>query len=42
MRELARECAESPDIVLNAPHTTPVRRVDEVGAARNLILRWTP
>jgi len=42
MREIARECAESPDIVLNAPHTTPVRRVDEVGAARNLILRWKP
>jgi glycine dehydrogenase subunit 2 len=42
MREIARECVESPDVVLNAPHTTPVRRVDEVGAARNLILRWKP
>jgi hypothetical protein len=29
-------------MVLKAPHTTPVRRVDEVGAARNLILRWRP
>ena len=42
MREIARECAEDPEIVLRAPHTTPVRRVDEVGAARNLILRWKP
>ena len=42
MREIARECEEDPKIVLEAPHTTPVRRVDEVGAARNLILRWKP
>lgn len=31
--------AEDPEIVLSAPHDTPVRRVDEVWAARNLILR---
>jgi glycine dehydrogenase subunit 2 len=42
MREIAREAEEDPEIVLKAPHTTPVRRVDEVGAARNLILRWRP
>ena len=42
MREIARESAETPDLVHNAPHTTPVKRVDEVGAARNLILRWRP
>jgi len=42
MREIARECVEEPDIVRTAPHTTPVRRVDEVGAARNLVLRWKP
>jgi glycine dehydrogenase subunit 2 len=42
MREIARECAEDPEIVRTAPHTTPVRRVDEVGAARNLVLRWKP
>jgi glycine dehydrogenase subunit 2 len=41
MREIARECQDNPEIVLNAPHTTPVKRVDEVGAARNLILRWS-
>jgi glycine dehydrogenase subunit 2 len=42
MREIARESEEEPDIVLKAPHTTPVRRVDEVGAAKNLVLRWRP
>ena len=42
MREIAREVEENPQIVLNAPHTTPVRRVDEVAAARNLVLRWKP
>ena len=42
MREIARECEDDPEIVRGAPHTTPVRRVDEVGAARNLVLRWRP
>jgi len=42
MRAIARECEEDPSIVLKAPHTTPVRRVDEVAAARNLVLRWRP
>ena len=31
--------SEDPEIVKNAPHTTPVRRVDEVLAARQLVLR---
>jgi glycine dehydrogenase subunit 2 len=42
MRAIAREAERDPQLVLNAPHTTPVRRVDEVAAARNLILRWKP
>ena len=42
MRRIAREAEEDPEIVLTAPHTTPVERVDEVAAARNLILRWRP
>jgi glycine dehydrogenase subunit 2 len=42
MREIARESEEEPQIVTTAPHTTPVRRVDEVGAARNLVLAWRP
>ena len=31
--------AEDPELVSTAPHSTDVRRVDEVWAARNLILR---
>jgi glycine dehydrogenase subunit 2 len=42
MRSIARECEDDAEIVLRAPHTTPVRRVDEVAAARNLVLRWRP
>jgi glycine dehydrogenase subunit 2 len=42
MREIARECDEEPELVRSAPHATPVRRVDEVGAAKNLVLRWRP
>ena len=31
--------SEDPEILTTAPHTTDVKRVDEVWAARNLILR---
>ena len=33
---------EDPDYLAQAPRTTPVRRLDEVAAARTPILRWTP
>src|SRR5450631_3282488 len=42
MKSIAEEAATTPDIVKTAPHTTRVRRLDEVGAARNPILRWDP
>jgi len=42
MRAISREAEEDPEVVLKAPHTTPVRRVDEVAAARQLVLRWRP
>jgi glycine dehydrogenase subunit 2 len=42
MREIARESVEAPDFVRAAPHSTPVKRVDEVGAAKKLVLRWRP
>ncbi|MGI8731220.1 MAG: aminomethyl-transferring glycine dehydrogenase subunit GcvPB [Solirubrobacteraceae bacterium] len=32
---ILREAAEDPEVALNAPYTTPVRRLDEAGAARN-------
>jgi len=40
MKEIAREVDENPDILHTAPHNTPVRRLDEVTAARNPDLRW--
>ncbi len=38
--EIAREAMEQPDLLKNAPHNTPVRRLDEASAAKNLVLRW--
>jgi glycine dehydrogenase subunit 2 len=42
MIEIAREAKETPDLVKNAPHHTPVSRLDEARAARRPILRWEP
>jgi glycine dehydrogenase subunit 2 len=42
MIAIAREAREAPDLVKNAPHTTPVRRLDEAKAARKPVLRWDP
>ena len=39
MIAIAKECETNPDLVKNAPHTTPVKRVDETRAARDLNLR---
>jgi glycine cleavage system P protein (glycine dehydrogenase) subunit 2 len=40
MRQIARECDESPELVLEAPRTQVVGRLDEVTAARRPVLRW--
>ena len=40
MLAIDRETRESPDTVKSAPHTTPVGRVDEAGAARRPDLCW--
>jgi len=37
--EILREAAEDPEIAKNAPYTTPVRRLDEVAAAKKPIIR---
>src|SRR5579884_3193511 len=42
MRSIAQESASAPEVVKNAPHTTRVRRLDEVAAARKPVLRWQP
>ncbi len=39
---IAREARETPELVRQAPHTTPVRRLDEATAARQPNLRWRP
>jgi len=39
---IADEAATDPELVKGAPYTTPVRRLDEAGAARNPDLRWRP
>jgi len=41
LNQIAREAEESPDLLHDAPVTTPVRRPDEARAARRLTVRWT-
>jgi glycine dehydrogenase subunit 2 len=41
MKAIMAEAYSQPDIVKTAPHTTPVCRLDDVKAARELDLRWT-
>jgi glycine dehydrogenase subunit 2 len=40
MKAIAREAREQPEVVKGAPHTMPLRRLDEAGAARRPVLRW--
>ncbi len=42
MISIAEEIRTDPEIVKNAPYTTPVRRLDEARAARTPDLRWRP
>jgi glycine dehydrogenase subunit 2 len=42
MLAIAEEARTDPEMVKGAPYTTPVRRLDEAGAARNPDLRWAP
>jgi glycine dehydrogenase subunit 2 len=42
MIAIALEAASDPELVKGAPYTTPVRRLDEAGAARNPDLRYRP
>jgi glycine dehydrogenase subunit 2 len=40
MKEIARDADENPEILHEAPHNTPVRRLDDVRAVRQPDLRW--
>ena len=42
LRDIDRETRDDPRLVMDAPCSTPVRRPDEVKAARDPILRWRP
>jgi glycine dehydrogenase subunit 2 len=42
MRQIAREAAEEPVLLLEAPHDTVVGRLDQTLAARKPDLRWLP
>jgi glycine dehydrogenase subunit 2 len=39
LAEILREAAEDPEIARGAPYTTPVRRLDEVAAAKQPVIR---
>jgi glycine dehydrogenase subunit 2 len=42
MQSIAKEAVDDPELVLNAPHTTRIGRLDEAAAARKPVLRWKP
>ena len=39
IKAILDEAAQDPEIAKNAPYTTPVRRLDEAGAAKRPIVR---
>ena len=42
VREIVEVARENPDELKAEPRSLPVGRLDEVSAARNPVLRWTP
>jgi glycine dehydrogenase subunit 2 len=42
MKSIAEEAESNPELLRNAPHTTRVKRLDEVQAARRPVLSWKP
>jgi glycine dehydrogenase subunit 2 len=42
MKHIAAEAIADPESLKTAPHTTPVRRLDETTAARQPVLRYLP
>jgi glycine dehydrogenase subunit 2 len=42
MLQIAREAEEAPDLLKDAPRSRPVRRLDEVRAAKDLVVRFEP
>jgi len=42
MKKIAKEAKENPELLKSAPHITPVSRLDEVRAAKQLVLCCAP
>ncbi|MGI8813503.1 MAG: aminomethyl-transferring glycine dehydrogenase subunit GcvPB [Pyrinomonadaceae bacterium] len=42
MKDISIEAQENPQLVLDAPHSTRIGRLDEAAAARRPLLRWKP
>lgn len=42
VQEIVRMAFENREHLLNAPHNTPVKRVNEAEASRNPVLKWEP
>ena len=42
MADIDREAQENPQLVIDAPHSTRIGRLDEAAAARKPVLRWKP
>jgi len=42
MKSIAAEAEKTPEVVMQAPHSTRVSRLDEVGAAPKPVLRLKP
>ncbi len=40
MKDIAQESIDDPQLVIDAPHTTRIGRLDEATAARKPVLRW--
>ncbi len=40
MKDIDREVLENPQLVIDAPHSTRIGRLDEAAAARRPVLRW--
>jgi glycine dehydrogenase subunit 2 len=42
MKAINEEISTQPELVTEAPHTTPVSKLDEAKAAREPQLKWEP
>jgi glycine dehydrogenase subunit 2 len=40
MKQIAREAEHEPDLIVNAPHTTPIKRINETLANRHPVLNY--